>query len=61
MTADSSKQSEQTQLLIKVVDAINYVTSVSKKKPTSNRIQKYLFENAIDFQDGLQEILLEQL
>ena len=29
MMVDSSEQSEQTQLLIKVVDAINYFTSVS--------------------------------
>ena len=29
MMVDSSEQSEQTQLFIKVVDAINYFTSVS--------------------------------
>ena len=61
MMADSSEQSEQTQLFIKMVDAINYVTSVSKKKPTNSRNQKYLFKNAIDIQDGFLEILLEQL
>ena len=44
-----------------MVDAINYVTSVSKKKPTSSRIQKYLFKSAIDIQDGLLDILLDQL
>ena len=53
-------QSEQTQLFIKVVGAINYVTSVSKKKPTRSRIQKRIFKNTIDIQDGLLEILLEQ-
>ena len=61
MMADSSEQSEQIQLFIKVVDATNYVTFVSKKKPTSSCIQKYLSKNAIDIQDGLLEILLEEL
>ena len=59
--ADGSEQSEQTQLFIKVVDLINYATFVSETKPTSSRIQKYLFKNAIDIQDGLLEILLDQL
>ena len=59
--ADGSEQSEQTQLFIKVVDLINYATFVSDTKPTSSRIQKYLFKNAIDIQDGLLEILLDQL
>ena len=54
-------QNEQSQFFIKVVDAINYVTSVSKKKSTSSRIQKYLFKSAIDIQDGLLDILLDQL
>ena len=44
-----------------MTDAINYVTSVSKNEPTNSRIQKYLFKNAIDIQDGLLEILLELL
>ena len=59
--ADGSEQSEQTQLFIKVVDLINYATFVSETKPTSSRIQKYLFKNAIDIQDGLSEILLDQM
>ena len=59
--ADGSEQSEQTQLFIKVVDLINYATFVSETKPTSSRIQKYRFKNAIDIQDGLLEILLDQL
>ena len=59
--ADSSEQNQQSQFFIKVVDAINYVTSASKKKPTSSRIQKYLFKSAIDIQDGLLDILLDQL
>ena len=53
---DGSEQSEQTQLFIKVVESINYATFVSEKKPTSSRIQKYLFKKAIDIQDGLLEI-----
>ena len=53
---DESEQSEQTQLFIKVVESINYATFVSEKKPTSSRIQKYLFKKAIDIQDGLLEI-----
>ena len=60
--ADNSEKSEQSQLFIKVVYAINYVTSVCKKKPpTSSRIQKYLFKNEIYIKDGLLEILLDQL
>ena len=59
--ADNSEKSEQSQLFIKVVHAINYVTSVCKKKPTSSRIQKYLFKNEIYIKDGLLEILLDQL
>ena len=56
--ADSSEQSgEQSLLFIKVVVAINFVTSVSKKKPTSSRIQKYLLKNTIDIQDGLKTLL----
>ena len=43
-----------------MVDAINYVTPVSEKKPSS-RLQKYLFKNVIDSQDGLLEILSDQL
>ena len=43
-----------------MVDAINYVTSVSKKKPTSSRLQKYLFKNVIDSPDGLLKILPDQ-
>ena len=58
---DESEQSEQTQLFIKVVESINYATFVSEKKPTSSRIQKYLFKKAIDIQDGLLEIFLPQL
>ena len=58
---DGSEQSEQTQLFIKVVESINYATFVSEKKPTSSRIQKYLFKKAIDIQDGLLEIFLPQL
>ena len=30
---DANEQSEQIHLFIKLVDVINYVTSVSKKKP----------------------------
>ena len=43
-----------------MVDVINYVTSASKKKPISSRLQKYLFKNVIDSQDGLLEILSDQ-
>ena len=50
--ADSSEQSEQTLLFIKVVDVVNYVTSKSKKKQN-------LFKNAIDIQNGLLKILLD--
>ena len=53
--ADGSEQSEQTQLFIKMVDSINYATFVSKTKPTSSCIQKYLFKNATDIQDGLEK------
>ena len=53
---DGSKQSEQTQLFIKVVESINYASFVSEKKPTSSGIQKYLFKKTIDIQDGLLEI-----
>ena len=49
---DSSEQSEQTLLFIKVVDVVNYVTSKSKKKQN-------LFKNAIDIQNGLLKILLD--
>ena len=44
-----------------MVDAINFVTSVSKKKPTSTHIQKYLLKNTIDIQDGSLKTLLDQL
>ena len=44
-----------------MVDVINYFISVSKNKPKSSHIQKYLFKNAIDTQDGLLETLLKQL
>ena len=53
--ADSSEQSEQNQLFIKVVDAINYVTSVSNVKLTSSRMQKCLLKNTIGIQDGLDK------
>ena len=53
--ADRSEQSEQNQLFIKVVDAINYVTSVSNVKLTSSRMQKCLLKNTIGIQDGLDK------
>ena len=59
--ADSSEQNQQSQFFIKVVDAINYVTSASKKKPTSSRIQKYLFRSAVEIQDCLLDTLSDQL
>ena len=59
--ADSSEQNQQSQFFIKVVDAINYVTSASKKKPTSSRIQTYLFRSAVEIQDCLLDTLSDQL
>ena len=41
---DANEQSEQIHLFIKLVDVINYVTSVSKKKPQAAAYKNIYFK-----------------
>ena len=46
---------------LKILEAIDYIKSVSKKKPTKERILKYMARSNLQLQEEVLQMLLDNL
>ena len=46
---------------LKILEAVDYIKSVSKKKPTKERILKYMARSNLNLQEEVLQMLLDNL